>query len=186
MKQNSNSARFIAWEIHQPPRMLLEPAPADRLDPDRAEHQPALDQTCLRAGVETEKLRVRPMNDGVPHVVPKALKKALSDDWLACLEMFPTLEPWTPSEPVAASRESHVGPQKNWLATMWALVLAVDRLDLEPVMTEWGTSNCGGYEPLPAENASGSTRMQSPPPPSPPPPPPSPPPPPPPSPPTTK
>ncbi len=126
------------------------------LDPDRAEHQPALDQTCRRAGVEAARLRAQPMNGGVPHVVPKGLKQLLSDEWLACLELFPTLEPWTPTEAVAASRECHIGPQKSWLAIMWALVLAVHRLELEPVVTDWCTSNYQGNQPLPGENASAS------------------------------
>ena len=118
------------------------------LDPKHVGFQPQLDAVCREAGVPPQRLREVPINGGIPHVVPIGLRKALSDEWLACIEMFPTIAPWEKSISGAASRECHVGPQKEWMATMWAVVLAVHRLKLEAVTTNWCISNYDGKAPL--------------------------------------
>ncbi|MCI0681987.1 MAG: hypothetical protein L0Y71_07780 [Gemmataceae bacterium] len=125
------------------------------LDPDGADYQPALDETSRRAGVAPERLRARPINGGVPHVVPRELQERLSDDWLACMDLFPTIEPRALDEAGAASRACHIGPHKDWLATMWALVLAVHRLGLEAVLTDWCALNYEGHRPLREDGSEG-------------------------------
>jgi hypothetical protein len=123
------------------------------LDPDGAEHQPVVDEVCRRAGVEPRRLRECPMNGGVPHVIPRTLQKRLSDDWLECIELFPVIEPWPAEVARTPSRHCHLGPQKPWLTSMWALVLSVHRLGLAPVVTQWCITNHRGADALPAAGA---------------------------------
>jgi hypothetical protein len=120
------------------------------LDPDSDVYQPALDQTCRSADVDPQRLRAVRVSGGVPHVIPVALQQSLSDQWLHCLELFPTIVP----QPGQAGGW-HDGPHKDWLATMWAVILAVHRLDLEPVMTDWCLYNVEGGTPQPPPGPGG-------------------------------
>lgn len=129
------------------------------LDPDRATSALALDETCRLAGVPPERLRTCPIDGGVPHVVPSVLREQLSAEWLACIEMFPTIQPWPKEVAGALSRGCHIGPQKDWLATMWAVILAVHRLNLEPVMTQWCISNYEGGKELESVAVSGQSMI---------------------------
>ncbi len=114
------------------------------LDPNFAAYQPTLDEVCRAAGVDPQRLRQPVVNGGVPHVIPRGLQASLSDEWLAIIERFPTLPPIPPEHVGALTRGCHVGPQKDWLATMWAVVLATHRLGLEPVMSRLATTNFQG------------------------------------------
>ncbi|TXT33775.1 MAG: hypothetical protein FD138_1799 [Planctomycetota bacterium] len=135
-----------------PDMIFLQPLPLDKLrlssrqisfdfcgylDPDTTVYQPTLDNVCRQVGLDPTKLRQPVVDGGVPHVIPRALQKRLSDTWLELIEEFPTI-----------TDEAGV-PQKDWLATMWALVMATHRLGLEPVMTNFCITNCFEDRPLP-------------------------------------
>ena len=142
-----------------PDMLFLQPFPFDELtltnrqisfdfvgylEPDAAVYQPALDDVCRRVGLAPKKLRQPVANGGVPHVIPRVWQKSLSDEWFDLMEQFPTITP----------ADSGV-PQKDWLATMWAVVLAMHRLDLEPVLTNLCVTNCHADRPLPPLVADG-------------------------------
>ena len=114
---------------------------------DSDEYGPIMEQAVRNAGVPIESLRQAPINGGVPHIIPSSLKTTLSEDWLACMKRFPT------TGPEASSSASP--PRLPWLTTMWALVLAVHRLALKPVMTRFCLSNHNGYRPLSAIDCEG-------------------------------
>ena len=118
------------------------------LDPDHPTFQPQLDDVCQQVGVPPLLLRERQINGGIPHIIPIALRKVLSDDWLGCIEMFPTVPAWQEVVAGALSRGCHEGPQKGWMSSMWAFVLAVHRLALEPVVTDLSLLNYEGGSPL--------------------------------------
>jgi hypothetical protein len=123
--------------------------PVNYLDPDAAENQPALDEVCRKLGIAPERLRTQPIDGGVPHVIPASVREPLADAWLECIELFPVIVPWSREQVPIPASEMHLGPQRPWLTAMWSLVLAVHRLGLEPVMTEWCISNYSGSQPLP-------------------------------------
>ncbi len=118
------------------------------LNPDHPTFQPGLDDVCRQVGVPPQLLREQQINGGIPHVVPIALQKALSDEWLSCIEMFPTVPAWQEVVAGARSRGCHEGPQKEWMSTMWAIVLALHRLELEPITTDLALLNWEGGAPL--------------------------------------
>ena len=115
---------------------------------DDDEYGPIMEQVAPSAGVPIESLRRAPVNGGVPHIVPMSLRAALSEDWLACMKLFPTNNP-------NASSASGSLPWQPWLTTMWALVLAVHRLSLEPMMTHFCLTNHNGHRPLAAIDCEG-------------------------------
>lgn len=145
-----------------PDMIFLQPLPLDELklsdrqvsfdfcgylDPDSAVYQPTLDNVCRRVGLDLAKMRQPVVDGGVPHVIPTACKQRLSDTWLELIEEFPTINP-------SSTGESGV-PHKDWLATMWAVVMATHRLGLEPVMTEFCVTNCYEDRPLPPLDQNG-------------------------------
>ena len=111
------------------------------LNPDAAVYQPNLDNVCRQVGIDPAMLRRPVVDGGVPHVIPTAWQQRLSDTWLEFIEEFPTITP-------ASIGEAGV-PHKDWLATMWAIVMATHRLELEPVMTNLCVTNCHEDQPLP-------------------------------------
>ncbi len=117
------------------------------LEPDAAVYQPMLDNVCRSVRVAPEKLRVSTINGGVPHVIPVAFQKQLSDEWLNLIEHFPTV---MPSDPNGGGV-----PQKDWLTTMWAIVMAMHRLELDPVLTSLCVTNCHEDRPVAQQNAAG-------------------------------
>ncbi len=125
------------------------------MDPDISKYQPTLDDVCRRAGVDPELLRNPQTNGGVPHVIPTRHQRTLSDLWLELMELFPSISPCPPNEPGARPRECHIGPQKDWLCTMWALIMAARRLNLKPVLTQMCITTQNGGQPLPPVNAAG-------------------------------
>jgi hypothetical protein len=119
------------------------------LNPDIPAYQPALDDVCRRAGIEPQRLRDPRTNGGVPHVIPARHQHPLSELWLELMELFPNVPPAPPNDPGAKPRGCHIGPQKDWLCTMWALVMAAGRLELEPVLTKLCISTQDGSRPIP-------------------------------------
>lgn len=114
------------------------------LDPDSAVYQPTLDNICRAAGLDPILLRQPVVDGGVPHVIPTRWQRPLSDAWFELMELFPSIHP-----------EGHDKPHKDWLTTMWALVMATHRLDLEPVMTKLCVTNCYEDWPLPSLDDAG-------------------------------
>ena len=125
------------------------------IDPDIPKYQPTLDDVCRQAGVDPQRLRDPQTNGGVPHVIPTRHQQTLSELWLELMELFPSIPPCPPDDPGARPRECHIGPQKDWLCTMWALILATRRLNLEPVLTRLCISTQDGSRPLPTINEAG-------------------------------
>jgi len=118
-----------------------------------------LEHVCPLAGVPLEDILKIPCSGGVPHVVPRQWQQALSDQWLRCQEVFPVISPWTQDMAASASLQCHHGPQKDWLATMWGLVLAVHRLGLESILTHWCTTNYNGTQPLAPDDDGAAPKM---------------------------
>lgn len=120
------------------------------LDPAIAAHQPALDDVCRAAGIAPEKLRHPVVNGGVPHVIPAVWQGKLSDEWFELMELFPTIDPSHSDFGRTAPCPDEAVPQKDWIVTMWAIVMALHRLNLEPVVTKLCVTNCheGPLPPL--------------------------------------
>lgn len=103
------------------------------------ESRPYLSAACKRAGVSLKRLARDDIGGGVPHILPRSLLPALSREWLRSLDfLFPGL--------TATQARNLTGRPANlfWLASMWALILAIYRLGLRPVMTEFALTNFGG------------------------------------------
>lgn len=157
LRHVETDADFIV--LCDPDMIFLQPFPFDELmlgrrqvsfdfvgylEPDAEAYQPTLDKVCRQAGIMPERLRQPVINGGVPHVIPAIWKKPLSDEWLELIEHFPTITT------VEDNR-----PRKDWLATMWAVVMATHRLGLEPVMTCLCVTNCYEGRLLPPLDANG-------------------------------
>lgn len=112
------------------------------LDADRAEYQPALDEVCRQLDLDPRLLRTHSINGGVPHILPTRLKSEISELWMRGLELFVQLAR-------ERAKESHTEPEIHWVSGMWSTVLAIHRLGLEPVFTEFCLPNEKGTHPLP-------------------------------------
>lgn len=120
------------------------------LDASLPQYQPTVDEVCRQAGIGPSRLRNPNTNGGVPHVISTRHQRGLSDLWLEFIELFPNCQPCSPDDPGARPRECHIGPQKDWLSTMWGLIMAAERLGLEAVLTRLCISTGQGELPLPA------------------------------------
>ena len=125
------------------------------LTPEADVYQPTLDNVCRAAGIAPEKLRHPVIDGGVPHVIPTGWQKKLSDEWFELIELFPTINSFRPEAGRDVPSGNDTDPHKDWLATMWAVVMAMHRLDLEPVQTKLCVTNCHGDNPLPPLDAAG-------------------------------
>jgi len=125
------------------------------LDANVPVYQPAVDDVCRKINLDPQRLRNPKYNGGVPHVIPTRLQKPLSDLWLDLMEVFPDIPPCPAEIPGARPRGCHIGPQKDWLCTMWALVMASEQLNLEPVQTRLCITTQDGGRPLPELHADG-------------------------------
>lgn len=96
-----------------------------------------LAKACRLAKVPLTKLENHPVSGGVPHIVPRGLQAPLSHEWLQAMDFF---DP--PGENLPLVGDS----QSRWMISMWAILLAVYRLGLEPKMTELCTSNFDSAE----------------------------------------
>ena len=125
------------------------------LDPNWSVYQPMVDDACRLANVDLQRLRNPLANGGVPHIIPACHQHTLSDLWLEIMELFPNAPPAPPEDPGAKPRGCHIGPQKDWLCTMWALIMAAERMNLEPVQTRFCLTTQEGSRQLPALSPSG-------------------------------
>ncbi|MBS0262497.1 MAG: hypothetical protein JSS02_11150, partial [Planctomycetes bacterium] len=114
--------------------------------PDKAEFAGQLESICQEAGVSYDMLLERPVSGGVPHMIPAHLREAVSTDWLDVMEHFPTFRLGPEIERPHELREV---PNQFWTTTMWALVLTLHRLRLNPVLTQHCLHNLHGELPLP-------------------------------------
>lgn len=128
-----------------PDMIFLRPLALDRLqlDDDQVsfdwvsyleedqENLPVLVRACERAGVSVDVLLSAKVRGGVPHIVPGGVREKLSREWLRCIEYF---GPETTPDGRSLSG-------MYWIASMWALVLAVHRLGLRSVSTRFSTAN---------------------------------------------
>lgn len=157
LKHVETDADYIL--LCDPDMLFLQPLPFDELtlsnqqisfdfcgylQPDSAVYQPTLDNVCRRAGLDPARLRQPVVDGGVPHIIPACWQRPLSETWFELMELFPT-----------TGREEGGEPRKDWLATMWALVMAMHRLKLEPVMTRLCVTNCYEDRPLPPPDDGG-------------------------------
>lgn len=128
------------------------------LVPDKAEFSGQLEEVCRRAGVPFPTLVAQPLSGGVPHVIPRLGQRDVSDDWLQSMECFPTFALGPDFE---CPRELRAVPQQYWTTTMWAFVLTVHRLGLEPILTRWCALNYPNEARLPslAEHAEQAPSM---------------------------
>ncbi len=174
-RNTAGSLRHVATDadyivLCDPDMLFLQPFPFEELtltsrqvsfdcvgylDPAAAVYQPTLDDVCRAAGVAPEKLRQPIVDGGVPHVIPTVWQQKLSDEWLELMELFPTIPSSRRETAGADSAAIEYGPHKDWLATMWAVVMALHRLNLEPVMTSLCVTNCDEDRPLPSLTATG-------------------------------
>lgn len=157
LKHVETDADYIV--LCDPDMLFLQPLPFDELtlsgrqvsfdlcgylQPDSAEYQPTLDNVCRKAGLDPIRLRQPFVDGGVPHVIPTRWQRPLSEIWFELIELFPTIGSADRGEPC-----------KDWLATMWALVMATHRLELEPVMTKLCVTNCYEERPVPPLDSAG-------------------------------
>lgn len=99
-----------------------------------------LTQACRLAKVPLAELENHPLSGGVPHIVPRGLQAPLSREWLQAMDFF---EPPGKNLPLVGESQS------RWLISMWAMVLAVHRLGLEPKLTEFCVTNFDQSDPRP-------------------------------------
>jgi hypothetical protein len=142
-----------------PDMIFFGPARFDRCRP--AEDQISLDRitfmtvndesrrhltaACERAGISVDRLARDGVGGGVPHIVPQSLKSALSREWLRSLDFF---FPGRTAPRVKNQASELASP--FWIASMWAIILAMHRLDLRPVMTDFALLNYrGDVTPVP-------------------------------------
>ena len=125
------------------------------LNADDPQHQPVVDNVCRQADVDPQSLRNPHFNGGVPHVIPIRRQKSLSDLWFEQIEVFQRLPTAPLKSPDARPDGGHIHPQTKWISIMWALAIAVKRLNLQPVLTRMCISNFDGGRPLPALGKTG-------------------------------
>ena len=107
------------------------------LDAEREEYQPALDVVAEQSGIDAKVLRARPLNGGVPHILPTELKKEFSELWLGGIDRFVE---YAKRNPGNRSNE----PSIHWVSGMWSTVLAIHRMELKPTFTDFCISNAEG------------------------------------------
>jgi hypothetical protein len=125
------------------------------LDAEVEAYQPTVDDVCRRVGVDPQRLRNPQYNGGVPHVIPIRHQQTLSKLWLELMEQFPNVPPCPAETPGARPRGCHMGPQKDWLCTMWALLMAVEKLNLQPRLTQLCLTTQDGGRLLPPTEPTG-------------------------------
>jgi hypothetical protein len=104
-----------------------------------------LSAACKRAGVSLKHLAHNDLGGGVPHIVPVSLQPALSREWLRSLDFF-----FPVRNAMRVRNSSGRSANLSWLSGMWALIMAIYRLGLWPVMTQFALTNFNGDRtPLP-------------------------------------
>jgi hypothetical protein len=135
-----------------PPRFERFHPAEDQISLDRSSFMEVNDESrrhlsaaCKRAGVSLRRLARDNFGGGVPHIVPESLQSTLGREWLRSIDFF------FPSRTAPRVKNSTSRPASLfWIASMWALILALYRLGLRPVMTEFALLNYrGDRTPLP-------------------------------------
>jgi len=90
------------------------------------ENRDYLLEPARKAGVNLDTLVGSASGGAVPHIVPTALARPLAVDWLKCIEFFATSK-----DPIF------------WIASMWALVFSVQRLELKTSITKLAITDAG-------------------------------------------
>lgn len=94
-------------------------------------------EPARKAGVDLDKLSALNQAGGaVPHIIPTCLSKSLGADWLRCIEFF------------ATSRQPIL-----WLASMWALVFAIERAGISWSMTNLAVTDSGRTKMIPLDRS---------------------------------
>jgi len=109
-------------------------------------NRPVLQDICRRAHIEMARLEQNPVNGGMPHIVPAAMRRQLCSAWMTLQELC--LE----------RNLAHYGEMMSdvWISEMWGLVLALRQLEIEPVFTSFSMTN-EFDPPLPEPGADGPT-----------------------------
>lgn len=91
-----------------------------------ADNSEDLIEPARKAEVDLDKLVGAASGGAVPHIVPTPLARKLGADWLRCIEFFATSK-----DPIL------------WIASMWALVFSVQRLELKTSITKLTITDAG-------------------------------------------
>jgi hypothetical protein len=89
-------------------------------------------------------------------MIPRVLQQSASQDWFDAMELFPTFDLGPEFE---RPKELRRVPHQYWTTTMWALVLTVHRLRLDPVLTRHCILNYYGSAPLPQNGSDGPAML---------------------------
>ncbi|MEQ9412145.1 MAG: hypothetical protein RIK87_30825 [Fuerstiella sp.] len=117
------------------------------LHPDHPVYQPDIDNVFRSSGIDPTRLRNPVIDGGVPHVVPKQLQKSLAKEWRRCIDVFPIL--FEGERPDSSDERYNDWPMRCYLASMWAIIMAKHRLNLNHVETRWSMNNYNDDQPMP-------------------------------------
>lgn len=109
-----------------------------------SENRAPLELACARAGVELETLDGHPIDANVPLGVPATVRDALAHEWIECIDLI-----------LGLPRSDDFVRAVHWLTSMWAFVLAVSRLGLHAVTTDYAMTNYAGGPLLPQDSDQG-------------------------------
>ncbi|MEQ9412144.1 MAG: hypothetical protein RIK87_30820 [Fuerstiella sp.] len=118
----------------------------DYLNPNHPRSAAQIAHACRADGTDPETLKSA-TRGGVPHVIPRSQRMALSREWLRYMDLFPVID--HPRDPDLPPYSYPKGPHHPWLTAMWALILATQRLRLNPIETDWCLNNQSGNRMLP-------------------------------------
>lgn len=105
-------------------------------------YYPALAPACARRGLSVADIAHPNARGGVPHIIPAKSRDTVARRWLNCLDAFFP-------EPGADSSFQQLDAAWLSLASMWALVMAVTELGLQPIQTRFCATNHNGHLPWP-------------------------------------
>ena len=116
------------------------------LNADDPKHTADVAHACAADGLDPVLLSRPRISGGVPHVIPTHIKADLSREWLRYIDLFPVID--HPPQPSLPKYSYPKGPHLPWLATMWAVILAMHRLGLRYIETSWCVNNRHGQQRL--------------------------------------
>jgi hypothetical protein len=100
------------------------------------ENRPFIAEACEVSGIDVDELATLPANGAPPHIIPNRLRGELCEEWDVHLEAY--LE--------ASHRFYPNGHTDCWIASMWGLVFALQRLAIAPVLTDLCVQTLGDPE----------------------------------------
>lgn len=122
------------------------------LDPDRSCYQPHIDEVFRENGIDPVVLRNPVISGGVPHIVSADRHRALGEEWLRCIDLFPIM--FEGERPDSADERYADWPYRCYLASMWAILMARYTLKLEHMETFIVINNFEDFLPMPDPSAS--------------------------------